>query len=297
MPIPAFFKSGNRYSSRLSAMVFADQILVIIDGNHPLYLREMIPAGQSWQQLFSAILAREKITKAEIYVVLGTGQYQQFSIESPQVPESEIPGALPWAIKDFTSEPVTELAIDYYDAFMNPSMQSRLQVICTPKKRIREWMDVLKSFGDLRSVTTDELGLVDLFGSQFRLDVLLYQLPDQDLLMLAVFEGRLCFSRVMRGFMPLVQQTPEQWPSSILDNLALELQRTFDYLSSQLKLPEVSMLHIAISTPDKGAVIRGLKQLFSFPIQLLTSPATIQGMDFLPLWGVLKGARADEDES
>ena len=79
---------------------------------------------------------------------------------------------------------VTQLAVDYYNGLTNPQARPRLQVICSPKRRIQEWVSALESEAELEEITTDELALADLFGEQSKVDVLLYQLPEQELLML-----------------------------------------------------------------------------------------------------------------
>ncbi len=170
------FQRKSKATARAAVMLLPEQILLAsLTGTSN---------GSSWQSTLVTVLREEKLTGALIRVVLEHTQYQQFSIERPDVPEDELAGALPWAIKDFTSEPVTQLAVDYYNGLTNPQARPRLQVICSPKRRIQEWVSALESEAELEEITTDELALADLFGEQSKVDVLLYQLPEQELLML-----------------------------------------------------------------------------------------------------------------
>lgn len=284
----ALFQRKSKATARAAVMLLPEQILLASLTGTPRFIRKPILKGNSWQSTLVTVLREEKLTGALIRVVLEHTQYQQFSIERQDVPEDELAGALPWAIKDFTSEPVTQLAVDYYNGLTNPQARPRLQVICSPKRRIQEWVSALESEAELEEITTDELALADLFGEQSKVDVLLYQLPEQELLMLAVYKGQLCFSRTLRGFQVLTQLPAVQWPEMLLDNLMLELQRSFDYLVSQLKLPDVAAIHVAVSMSDPVELLRPLKQNFSVPAKLMANAAVLHGFEFLPLFGVLQ---------
>ena len=88
--------------------------------------------------------------------------------------------------------------------------------------------------------------------------------------------------------MPLVQLPSAQWPSSLLDNLMLEMQRSFDYLVSQLKLPEVATINVAISTLDSAdLLLQTLNRYFGVPTQLMKIAAQGSSMEFLPVYGAL----------
>jgi hypothetical protein len=281
------FRRQIKNVTTVSIMLLPDQILLAISGQPPRFITKAIPLGESWSQVLAELFREQKLQHSQVRVVLDSSQYQQLSIERPDLPEEELAGALPWAIKDFTSEPVTQLAIDYYDAAANPSARPRLQVICTPKQRIKEWVKALQPMATLESVSIDELALAALFGRESKVDVLLYQLPGHEPQLLAVYQGRLCFSRALRGFLPLVQQSADQWPDDLLDHLMLEMQRSFDYLLSQLKLPEVATIHVAAGIDDPAALLRPLHQHFGIPAKWLANPSVLVGLEFLPVYGAL----------
>ena len=284
----SLFRRRTKTVTTVSVMLLPDHLFLAIAGEPPVFVRQPIPLGESWPVVLAALFREKRILNTKVRVVLDSSQYQQLSIERPDVPAEELPGALPWAIKDFTSEPVTQLAVDYYDSVTNPQARPRLQVVCTPKSRIQEWQKALQSVAELESVLIDELALTALFGEKAKVEVLLYQLAERDLLLLAVYKGQLCFSRVLRGFMPLVQLPSAQWPAALLDNLMLEMQRSFDYLVSQLKLPEVANINVAINTLDSAELLlQTLNRYFGVPTQLTKIAAKESNMEFLPVYGAL----------
>ena len=284
----SLFRRRAKTVTTVSVMLLPDHLLLAIAGHSTELVRQPIPLGESWTHVLAELFRTKKLLHCKVRVVLDSSQYQQLSIERPDVPAEELAGALPWAIKDFTTEPVTQLAVDYYDSVTNPQARPRLQVVCTPKSRIQEWQKALQPLAELESVVIDELALTALFGEKAKVEVLLYQLAERDLLLLAVYKGQLCFSRVLRGFMPLVQLPLAQWPTSLLDNLTLEMQRSFDYLVSQLKLPEVASINVAINTLDSAdLLLQTLNRYFGVPTQLMTIAAQGSSMEFLPVYGAL----------
>ncbi|MBP8127727.1 MAG: MSHA biogenesis protein MshI, partial [Aeromonadaceae bacterium] len=120
------------------------------------------------------------------------------------------------------------------------------------------------------------------------MQLLLYQVPGQDVAVLAVYRGQLCFSRQLRGFAQLAEHAVGNVTPDLLDNLSLEIQRSLDYLVAQLKLPEAAQLHVAIAAPDLGGLVRHLAGNFSMPVSALANPAIVAGIEYLPLYGLLQ---------
>lgn len=286
----SLFRRRTNANGIVSMMLLADQIYLASATKNGQFefVHRPVPIGETWRNTLTALFHEKRLLGSKVHVVLDSTQYQQLSIERPNVPAEELAGALPWAIKDFTTEPVTQLAIDYYDSVTNPQARPRLQVVCTPKNRIEELIAALQPLAELSSVVIDELALASLFANVAKVDVLLYQLAGRDLLLLAVYKGQLCFSRVLRGFMPLVQQPAAQWSDALLDSLTLEMQRSFDYLVSQLKLPEVASINVAISTAEScDELLSTLHRYFGVPTQAMHIAAKEPCMEFLPIYGAL----------
>jgi len=285
----SLFQRRAKTATIVSIMLLPEQILLAISGEPVRFLNYPIPLGETWSRTLQTLFREKKLLNVDVRVVLTANQYQQVSVERPEMPDAELVGALPWTIKDFVSEPVSQLAIDYYDSVTSPQSRPRIQVICTPKSRITEWLAALQPIAELTAVNIDELALAALFSSSEKLEVLLYQLPEKELLLLAFYKGQLCFSRALRGFIPLVQLSPAEYPTHLIDSLMLELQRSFDYLQSQLKLPEVSVLNLAIGLTDQTeSLIVPLKQYLGITVQAITTRYPLPNIEFLPLLGALQ---------
>ena len=253
-----------------------------------VFAEERCQGQADWARAIAALIQRTASQGARVSVLLEAGLYQQVQIERPEVPDEELAGALPWAVKDFVSEPVTQLGLDYYSLPTNPAARPRLAVVGVNRQRLRAIADAVNAVARLERIGTEELALADLPGVAPQMVLLLFQLPERDLQLLAICEGRLCFSRQLRGFTALTRQPLATLDSLIADNLLLELQRSMDYLVAQLKLPAVSQLYVAIDTPDPAAVAQYLQQNLAMTVHTIDPPAGAQGRFWLPLVGHLQ---------
>ncbi len=282
----------HRQNKRPAVAISIAQDRILLASREPEVRFDQEPCNgpADWARAIAALVQRTQAAGAPVRVLLPTALYQQVQIEKPDVPDDELPGALPWAVKDLVSEPVLQLGFDYYQLPANPASRPRLAVICVGKPRLQQIANAVNKVAELQQITIEELGLVDLLGALPQLQLLLFQSPGQDLQLLAVCQGQLCFSRQLRGFSRLAQQTIDNLDADLLDNLSLEVQRSIDYLVAQLKLPAASQIYVAIATPDLGGVIRHLAANFSVPVQALANPAVTAGLEYLPLFGNLQVA-------
>ena len=100
--------------------------------------------------------------------------------------------------------------------------------------------------------------------------MLLWQPRGRELQLLVFHRGGLCFSRQLRGFAALTGPV-SQAEDELLDALALELQRSIDYLAGHLKLPEPGQLQLAIASSAMGLLVRHLEQAFGFPVSAMAN--------------------------
>ncbi len=98
-------------------------------------------------------------------------------------------GALPWAIKDYVSEPVLQLAMDYVDLPTPPAGRPRINVICLPKSRVQQLADAINGIATLQSIISDELALTSLYDADETVRMLLWQPKGQDLQLLVFHQG------------------------------------------------------------------------------------------------------------
>jgi len=80
---------------------------------------------------------------------------------------------------------------------------------------------------------------------------------------------------------------PQQ--SDLLDGLSLEIQRSLDYLTAQLKLPPVRKMFFAIDSKELGSIMGYLKNFFSVEFVDLRDMVKGNTFEYLPLVACLNG--------
>lgn len=276
---------GRSQSDPVGLLLGRDRLWLACAEPAPLFASLPCAGPQEWASAIPALLARHAPGQRKVHLVLSSEFYQQVQIDKPAVPEEELAGALPWAIKDYVSEPVMQLSLDYVDLPTPPAGRPRINVIAVPRSRVQQWADAVNQVARLETITTDELALSALFEADGAVRFLLWQPTGQELQLLVFHRGGLCFSRVLRGFKGLASAGLEPME---LDSLALELQRSLDYLQGQLKLPECATLQLALTSPGLGALVGHLEQSFGFAVSAMANKAILSGIDYLPAYAVAR---------
>ncbi|MFQ2044341.1 MSHA biogenesis protein MshI [Aeromonas veronii] len=277
-------------SRQVGFLLANDRIMLAAVGNPPVFATRTINGPQEWAVAMNELFSRHGLAKSTVRVALAASLYQQIQIDKPAVPDAEMAGALPWAIKDYVSEPVLQLAMDYVDLPTPPAGRPRINVICLPKSRVQQLADAINGIATLQSIISDELALTSLYDADETVRMLLWQPKGQDLQLLVFHQGGLCFSRQLRGFTSL---TGEHEPDSmLLDSLALEIQRSLDYLAGQLKLPELGQMQFAVASPFIGTLVRHMEQTFGFAVSAMANKAVLAGVEYLSAYAAAIGEDA-----
>lgn len=283
---------GKAAARKVALTLSHDSVMLVRLHPEPLFLRETCHGQGDWARVIALLLEKAEAHGAQVRVILNAALVNQLQIEKPSVPENEMAGALPWAIKDLVSEPVTQLVCDYVDMPFNPTAKPRVTVICLMRNRMQLIAEAVNAKAQLQDVTTEEFALVELVGRSQRMELFLYRLPGQELSLMAVCEGQLCFSRQLRGFSMNGIGRGESWPTEKFDELTLQIQRSLDYLAAQLKLGDAAQLYVAVSSPLLGSLVSHLTENFSFPVTAMANGAVVVGLEYLPPYALLQGAEA-----
>ncbi|WP_421190304.1 MSHA biogenesis protein MshI [Aeromonas enteropelogenes] len=278
-------------SRQVGLLLANDRIMLAAVANPPVFATRTINGPHEWGQAVNELFSRHGLAKSKVRVALAASLYQQIQIDKPAVPEAEMAGALPWAIKDYVSEPVLQLAMDYVDLPTPPAGQPRINVICLPKSRVQQVVEAINGVATLDAIVSDELALTSLYEADKAVRMLLWQPRGQDLQLLVFHQGGLCFSRQLRGFGALTGEQEEP-DALLLDTLALEIQRSLDYLTGQLKLPELGQMQLAIASSFIGTLVRHMEQTFGMAVSAMANKAVLAGVEYLSAYAAAIGEDA-----
>ncbi len=220
-----------------------------------LFHCEFIDAGkaENQQNALSALAVQHKLAEYDCHLVLTGDNYRRVNIEAPAVDESEITEAIRWKINELIDFPVEKAVIDYYHGPMavRANSSKMLEVIASP-------IDIIKDLIEKCAKAGLRLKVIDIQETTLR--NLAVQLPENDrgiaLLYLQEFSGTLLIQKettiyVFRKFeigykkLGLDEAYSSDSPTAHAHtNLALEIQRSLDYVESYYGLPHISALAV-----------------------------------------------------
>lgn len=265
-------------------------IAVLKSVTHPLDAEGAIQwRGSSWELVvnddvdivdgdtpaaISALLSRyEKFpTKNQpLQLVLGAGLVQEVSVEKPSLPEDEITNALQWTLKDLVSLPAEDIVADYYDPPIQASGSKNISVIVASRGFLQPILEVLHAAKfHIQGIVNSVLALTRWFPEEEKLVLLTESLHQVSQLQIIV-NNQLVLNRALTRIRPLssisAQDTEE------LEVLALEVQRSLDFYSGQLRQAPLSHLVVASAHYEAKQVAEFLGAQLGVEHSVLLYPA------------------------
>jgi len=178
-----------------------------------------------------------------INLVIPHHYYQIVQMEKPNLTDDEIVQSLPWTAKDVVNIAPENIIADFIDYPISLPMQARkMNVFITDKTQIQPFIN---SFADtnavLRSMTSEEMVLLTLFGKDKDAHMLVVQHAEHEPRILIICDGKLVLARRLNGFVGITEKDQN---SAFIDALGLEIQRSMDFFESQLKQPPIRSIQL-----------------------------------------------------
>ncbi|WP_052749078.1 hypothetical protein [Arsukibacterium ikkense] len=253
----------------------------------------------NWQLAVQHALVH--VSKAmSLTVIIPPSMYQIVQLEKPALTEQELRAALPWQVKDMTDIALEELVLDYIDLPAAPGQPAKINVVVAVKSQLQELVAIVsRDKLNLQQILIEEWLIHALleYGDHAAL-VLMHQ-PEQDVLLQVIRQGQLQFSRRLRGFNRLHQYSEPELQQGVFDNLLLEIQRSMDYIESQLKLPPVRSIHLLCSGSDRTDLVPLFHQAGFSQVQALRLKPTLQWaaeLDVNEFWPAIAALASPAEE-
>lgn len=218
-------------------------------------------AYEGWQTELADWVKQTNLENTPCYVVLGVSLYQLLQVERPaNIPDEELAQALRWSIKDLVPSD-SELAVDYFDLPVQTMGAQKVNVVASDYRLISEVAATLQSANlELQTITVEELAYCDFLSNQGEATALLMQEPTREICMSIVKEGQVYFSRRLRGYEKLMSFSKDELTMGLIDNLALEVQRSMDYFESQLKQGAVRKINLKLDSSELPTICELINQ-------------------------------------
>lgn len=216
---------------------------------------EFIDTGKSddQEEMLSKLVVQHNLTEYDCHLVLTSDNYRRVNVEAPTVAENEIIEAVRWKINDLIDFPADKAVIDYYETPMavRTNSSKMLEVIASPIDIIKEQIEKCTKAGlQLKVIDIQETALRNLAAQlpeNERGVAILYLLEHSGTLLIQK-ETTIYVSRKFEiGYKKLGLDEPYSSDCSTANahnNLALEIQRSLDYVESYYGIPTISALAV-----------------------------------------------------
>lgn len=213
----------------------------------------------------------------ECHIVLNTQQTQIVQIDKPSVPQAEINGALKWQVKDLVSISPDNMVLDYFDGPILAGGIEKIHVVCASINELKQIVSATNKDGaEVVSITTVEFAFANLLATHSDACLLVCQQPNEEIVLLIVKQGKLYFHRRLRGFKQIATKTEDELSMAVIDNLALEIQRSSDYFERQLKQAPIKEIKVLLPMDNEAFFARKLAENSHIPVTLLNLPEAYQ---------------------
>lgn len=228
--------TSNKQQNVASLFVSSNKIVIGVMKSGRLHVESLDVASDAWQSA-RQLLQKLAITRVGIHVILGHGLYQGLLIDDPGLAPQDKHLALPFKVKDFISEsPMDVIADGYLLPFGN-----KYNVYVTPKSEIIKFAQYLQTRQCHLNIVSVESVSLKQWTQADKTEMVLSSDGQGALLLSAFSDGKMCFQRQVRGLVLEGRNLADE----IIDELALEIQRSLDYFKTQLKSVQVTALVVA----------------------------------------------------
>lgn len=233
------------------------------------------------QQLdYSAAIIESQVETSlagKCHIVLNAQQSQIVQVDKPNVPAAEINGALKWQVKDLVTIPPENIVLDYFDGPMLAGGKEKINVVCAPINDLKKIIAAANEKDmDVVSITIAEFAFANLLPVQKEACLLVCQQPNEEIVLLIVKQGKLYFHRRLRGFSQIASKTEDELSMTVIDSLALEIQRSSDYFERQLKQAPLKDIKVLLPINSESFFARKLAENSHIPVSLMTLPDAYQ---------------------
>ncbi len=209
--------------------------------------------------------------KHPVQLVLGSSLVEQVAVERPDVPEQDIVPTLQWTLKDLVSIPADDLLLDYYDIPVQVAGAKKINVVATSRKKIQPLVTFLASQGmQVAGIVNQDMALTQWLEEELR-GMLVSQSAGERAQLHIIAKQQLVVSRRLPAAFNLATIDPEDIGE--LENLSIELQRSQDFYTGQLRQAPLADIELAIDHKNAKAIAEVIGAQLGMQVSMLAYPA------------------------
>lgn len=214
-----------------------------------------------------ALVKNHRLEEYDCHILLAPEQYRSISIETPAVTGEEIKQAVRWRIADLLDYPADQATIDFYPLPQSNRANSTpmLEVVACANQIVSTLTQQCRQAGlNVKVIDIQETALRNLATllPENEQGIALLHLQKDGGRVIIQKRGALYLSRkIGSGYQQLAVNTALSDNNQLYmeqDSLALEIQRSFDYVENHFDIPPITSLAVVLTPIDTQNIINFL---------------------------------------
>jgi hypothetical protein len=251
---------------------------------------ENVSSNVEWGRIINVLFNKHKVSyKTKVKVILDTGLYSSAQLpKNSNLTEEELRGiAMYKDLEGVAQGRVADFTWDFYDTKTSKNSKPSLTFVLVEKKIISLISEIIAPIGVLEEITVKELAMAEFIShyqsylgkngepvgeSKYlnQLCLALYMPKDAELSLFAIYQGEICYTRVLRGYKDLSGDGTPANVDVLISKLTTEIYRlSDDFLTSQLGLPPMSKLLLMLDCGCADTIAKLLCQNFKRVVELI----------------------------
>lgn len=214
-----------------------------------------------------ALVKNHRLEEYDCHILLAPEQYRSISIEAPAVASEEMKQAMRWRIADLLDYPVDQATIDYFHLPKSnrPNTPQMLEVVACTNQLVSTLSERCRQAGlHVKVIDIQETALRNLATllPENQQGIALLHLQKDAGRVIIQKNGAIYLSRkIASGYQQLAEASANnglEFGSMEHDSLALEIQRSFDYVENFFDIPPINSLAVVLMPIDTQKIINFL---------------------------------------
>lgn len=271
---------------------FAIAVTRYDEQNRPrlLHCEFVTAAGPQIAAQLEVLVKEHGLDEYDCHILLAPEQYRSISIEYPAVNNEELKQAVRWKIADFLDFPADQAVIDFYPLPKSNRANTTpmLEVIASAHQTINSLIQICRQADlkikiiDIQETSLRNLATLLLENQQ---GVALLHLQKDTGKVIIQKRGELYLSRKIGiGYQHLSNDYPPGEPDRLnleQDSLALDIQRSFDYVENFFDIPPITSLVAVLMPIDTYNIINFLNINHGITARAMDLSAIVEGDSLL----------------
>lgn len=192
---------------------------------------------------------RFEFKKQPLQFVLSSAFVERVSVDKPELEDADIAPALQWTLKDLVQTDPLDMVVDYFDVPLQVGSEKKIIAVVASQSFLQPLVAVAHDEGfDIQGIVHADLAFTYWFAPEDRVLTLSQTRHGTNELNI-VANQKLILNRELSRMSPIGQMSPEKMGE--LEGLALEIQRSLDFYTSQLR--QAPLTEVVLATAHSRA--------------------------------------------